>query len=401
LSRTEVIHENIFAGKMSTSVLWIEERLAILLMHWSFKKLPTSLHPTNCIFQQRGSMFEFIIIIICLIINALLAGSETAFIAVSRPDLRELVRQGNEKAKILYTLRENPERTLSVIQVGITFVGALAAAVGGAGAEETISPWLVAYFEINESFAEILAMLAVVIPLTYVSVVLGELVPKTFALRRPLYLAFKTSPWLHLISRLIDPIVSILEWSTKKIVHLFPAEHLVHEESLNQESSIELNVLSASSRQYVLNLFKIEKTTVKDVLVGWSEVIYIEDNQQLSQVENVILSSAHTRLPVVKNNEVIGIINAKEFLAFQKTGQTNWPTLIRQPIRIPSNMPVLSALQVMQENRAHMAIVYIGNTKIGIVTMEAIFEEIIGDIYDEEDDGTLKRILNSIHFKKR
>ena len=346
-------------------------------------------------------MFELIIIVICLIINALLAGSETAFIAVSRPALRELVKQGNEKAKILFSLRENPERTLSVIQIGITFVGALAAAVGGAGAEETITPWLVAHFGINESFAEILAMLAVVIPLTYVSVVLGELVPKTFALRRPLFLAFKTGPWLHLISRFIDPIVTVLEWSTKKIVNLFPAEHMVHEESSQQDSSIELNVLSAPNRQYVLNIFKIEKTTVKEVLVGWSEVTYVEDSQTLEQVESIIISSAHTRLPVIKNNEVIGIINAKEFLAFQKTGQTNWLSLIRPPIRIPINMPMLSALQVMQEKRAHMAIVYSGNAKVGLVTMEAIFEEIIGDIYDEEDDGTLKRILNSIHFKKR
>jgi putative hemolysin len=346
-------------------------------------------------------MLELIVIIICLIINAVLAGSETAFIAVSRPSLRELIRQGNEKAKILYSLRENPERTLSVIQVGITFVGALAAAVGGAGAEETITPWLIAHFGINDSFAEILAMLTIVIPLTYVSVVLGELVPKTFALRRPLFLAFKTGPWLNLIGRFIDPIVTALEWSTKKIVNLFPAEHMVHEESSPQESPIELNVLSAPNREYVLNIFKIEKTTVKEVLVEWSEVTYVEDSQTLEQVESIIISSAHTRLPVIKNNEVTGIINAKEFLAFQKTGQTNWISLIRPPIRIPINMPMLSALQVMQENRAHMAIVYSGNTKVGLVTMEAIFEEIIGDIYDEEDDGTLKRILNSIHFKKR
>jgi putative hemolysin len=346
-------------------------------------------------------MFELIIIIICLVINAFLAGSETAFIAVSRPALRELIKKGDEKAKLLLSLRENPERTLSVIQVGITFVGALAAAVGGAGAEETITPWLVTNLGVNESLAEILAMLTIVIPLTYVSVVLGELVPKTFALRRPLFLAFKTGPWLHLMSRFINPIVSFLEWSTKKIVDLFPKEHMVHEESLKQESSIELNVLSAPNRQYVLNIFKIEKTTVKEVLVEWSEVIYVEDSQTLEQVESIIISSAHTRLPVVKNNEVLGIINAKEFLAFQKTGQKDWLSLVRSLIKIPDNMPMLSALQIMQEKRAHMALVYRGNMRIGIVTMEAIFEEIIGDIYDEEDDGTLTRILNSIHFKKR
>jgi putative hemolysin len=345
-------------------------------------------------------MFELVFIIICLIINAVLAASETAFIAVSRPALRELARQGNEKAKMLFSLRENPERTLSVIQVGITFVGALAAAIGGAGAEETITPWLAVHFGIGESIAEILAMLIVVIPLTYVSVVLGELVPKTFALRRPLFLAFKTGPWLQLISRFIDPIVNLLEWSTKKIVNLFPAEHMV-EESGQHESPIELSALAAPNRQYVLNIFKIEKTTVKEVIVEWPEVTFVEDYQGIEQVESIIISSAHTRLPVIRRNEVIGIINAKEFLAFQKTGQKNWLSLVRPPIRVSNNIPMLSALQLMQEKKAHMAIVYNGNSKAGIVTMEAIFEEIIGDIYDEEDDGTLKRILNSIHFKKR
>lgn len=345
-------------------------------------------------------MFELIIIIICLFLNALLAGTETAFIAVSRPTLREMAKQGNEKAKLLLFLRETPERTLSIIQIGITFVGILAAAVGGAGAEDQITPLLIHHFGLHGTLAKILAMLMVVIPLTYVSVVLGELVPKTIALRRPFFLASQSAPWLHLISRFINPIVTLLAKSTRKIIDLFPKQHIKSEE-YTQETSIELDMLSAPHRQYVLNIFKIEKTTVNQILVAWPEVTYVEDTQTIEQVENIIISSGHTRLPVVKNNEVIGIVNTKEFLAFQKTGQTNWVSLIRPPIKLTDNTPILSALQIMQEKRAHMAIVYKGTARVGIVTMEAIFEEIIGDIYDEDDDGSLKRILESIHFKKR
>ena len=113
----------------------------------------------------------------------------------------------------------------------------------------------------------------------------------------------------------------------------------------------------------------------------------------------MIISSAHTRLPVVKNNEVIGLLNAKEFLAFQKTGQTNWQSLLRPACNIDLNIPILSVLRLMQEKRIHMAIVYNGRNKVGIVTMEAIFEEIVGDIYDEDDDGVLSRILSSASFK--
>lgn len=346
-------------------------------------------------------MIEIFAIIICLLVNAVLAGSETAFIAVSRASLKELAKKGNEEAKVLLLLRENPERTLSVIQIGITFVGVLAAAVGGAGAEEVMVPWIVSLLGISEALAEIFSILIVVVPLTYVSVVIGELVPKTFALRRPLFLASKAAPWLHSVGRALNPIVTSFEWSTKKIVNLFPKKHAVQEEPHQSEISAEINILSPKNRQYVINILKIEKTKVGEIMVPWDEVIYAEIGQSVEQVEQLIITSGHTRLPVVKNNEVIGIINAKEFLAYQKTGGNDWSSLTRQTIKISDKTLILSALQLMQEKRAHMVIVYGGTSKIGIITMEAIFEEIIGDIYDEDDDGTLKKILDSIHFKKR
>lgn len=344
-------------------------------------------------------MIELFIIFICLIINAFLAGSETALIAVNKPTLRELVRQGDQKAKQLLLLRENPERTLSIIQVGITFVGAFAAAIGGAGAEEWISPWIVRTFQFNEFFAEFISLVIVVIPLTYISVVIGELVPKTLALRRPLFIASLAAPWLQKISTLISPVITLFEWSTKRILDSFPQKHVVSEEHSQESPSLELNVLSAPNRQYVFNILKIEKTTLKEIFLNWSEVIFLEEYQTPEQIEHTIISSGHTRLPVVRNDEVIGILNAKEFLAFQKTGQMNWQALLRPAYNIDVNVPILSTLRLMQEKRIHMAIVYNDKIKLGIVTMEAIFEEIVGDIYDEEDDGTLSRILNSISFK--
>jgi putative hemolysin len=344
-------------------------------------------------------MIEIFIIITCLIINALLAGSETAFIAVSKPTLRELAKQGDVKAAQLLYLRENPERTLSTIQVGITFVGAFAAAIGGAGAEEIISPWITATFQINEFIAEIIALIIVVMPITYISVVIGELVPKTIALRRPLFIATRAAPWLQKGSVLISPVITLFEWSTKKILNSFPQKHVISEDHTQESPLVELNILSAPNRQYVFNILKIEKTLVKEILVSWSEVTYLEESQTQEQIENTIISSGHTRLPVVRNNDVIGILNAKEFLAFQKTGETNWQSIMRPVYAIDVHMPILSALRLMQEKRIHMAIVYEGTNKVGLVTMEAIFEEIVGDIYDEEDDGTLKGILASIAFK--
>ncbi len=164
---------------------------------------------------------EFVVVLACLVINAVLACIEMAFVSVGRPMLRQLAMTGNPDAKRLLTLRENPERTLSVLQIGITLVGVISAAVGGAGAEETLSPWLQARLQVTEPIAEIISILLVVVPITFLSVILGELVPKTVALKRPLSIALFSSRWLSLADAVLAPIVGIMEWMTKQILRIF------------------------------------------------------------------------------------------------------------------------------------------------------------------------------------
>lgn len=336
-------------------------------------------------------MIEVIIITICLIINGFLAGSETSFIALNRQTLRSLIKNGDEKAKLLLHLRETPERTLSVIQIGITFVGAFAAAIGGAGAEESISPWMIKNFGIGDMLAEIISIFLIVIPLTYASVVLGELVPKTLALRRPMFVARLTAPWLNFIGQCLRPIISIFETSTKKIIDLFPKKHTTSEEK--EAPSIE-DMLSPLNKQYIMNMVKIERTAIREIFLEWKEVAFIDVNSSLEDVETVLLTSGHTRLPIVKNGGVIGILNSKEFFAFIKTGKSEWASLCRQTVSVQETTTLLTALRLLQQEKAHLAIVYRGSIKTGIVTMEAIFEEIIGDIYDEDDDGAIQKILS-------
>lgn len=340
-------------------------------------------------------MLEITVIILCLMINAVLACSETSFIALNRQTLRSLIKNGDEKAKLLLHLRESPERTLSVIQIGITFVGAFAAAIGGAGAEESIAPWITENVGIGDTSAEILSILVVVIPLTYASVVLGELVPKTLALRRPMFIARSAAPWLHFISQCIGPIITIFELSTKKILNVFPKQHTASEE--DETPSIE-EMISPQNKQYIMNIVKIERTLIKEIFLNWKEVASIKESDSLAAVEKTLVTSGHTRLPIVKDGEVIGILNSKEFFAFAKTGKSDWVSLCRQTVSVQETTTLLTALRLLQQEKAHMAIVYKGSIKTGIITMEAIFEEIIGDIYDEDDDGTISKIVG---MKKR
>jgi putative hemolysin len=343
-------------------------------------------------------MIEAAIIVLCLLINALLAGAEMAFVAVSKPGLRELVRQGHKKAELLLRLREHPERTLSVIQIGITMVAALAGAVGGAVAEEILSPNLEVWLGITETTADTIAIGIVVLPLTYLTVVVGELVPKTLALKHALGFALKVAPWLSLSDTILGPLVTVLEWSTKQLLKVFtlwPKRSSVGEVRETSEDTVELGLLSRQHRQYVVNLVDLERKRVQDIYLPWEQVIAIDCNQSAQDVQTVVATSGHTRLPVLKGSTVAGVLNTKEFIALIAAGGENWSSLVRPVVEVQAKTPLLSGLKLLQDRRSHLGIVYAGLTRLGIVTLEDILEEVVGDIYDEDDEGTLRRILGS------
>jgi len=169
-------------------------------------------------------MVEVIVVLMCLVLNALLSLIEMAFVSVSKPELRQLSKGGHLGAARLLKLRENPERTLSVLQIGITIVGALSAAVGGSGAKESFVPYLVENNKMTVFSAEVIGILIVVVPITYLSVVVGELVPKTIALRYPMRIAMVGARWLVWAEWLLNPFVQMLERSTQFVLKiLFPS----------------------------------------------------------------------------------------------------------------------------------------------------------------------------------
>lgn len=331
--------------------------------------------------------------IICLAFNAVLAAFEIAFVTVPRSKLKELAKNGNSSAKTLLELRQSPERTLSVIQVGITMVGALAAAVGGAEAQENFAPTIATLFSISLSTAEGIALLLIVVPWTMLTVVFGELVPKTLALRNPQRIGLASAKTLLWLDRAFLPIVNFLEWATKRVLKmLFPKSRVIDEATLALET-VELGSLSHQARQYVLNLVALEKKRVGHVYLPWTQVDYLLKDNALEDVETMVVRSGHTRLPVVDDGQVVGVINTKELLSLIKAGEKDWTTIIRPISRVNEQSSLLMTLRQMQEKRSHLSAVYHGEKLKGIVTMEDILEEVIGEVYDEDDDDALKRIL--------
>lgn len=322
---------------------------------------------------------------LCLALNALLSAIEMAFVSVGKTKLRELARKGNREASRVLVLRDNPERSFSVLQIGITLVGVLAAAMGGIGAEKAFRPILQGRFSLGETAAQVIIILLVTVPYTYLSVVIGELVPKSIALRNPTWIILKTSRILGGLDQIFSPVVTLLELSTRWILRLVRIPRF--SESTNvREESLDLESLTQQHREYVINLFDIRGKNVRDVMVAWSEVITLDWDLSFATVANILHRARCTRAPVLKDGKVHGIFNAKAWRLHHGADELNWQDGIRPILRLDAEESLIGALQHMQNERRPFALIEKGDQEIGILTMEDIFAEIVGDIFDEEEE---------------
>lgn len=342
-------------------------------------------------------MLEIFVVAFSILANAVLSGLEMAFVTVSKGHLKKLAAEGSNAALRVLSLKANPERTLSVLQVGITLVGAISAAVSGASAEEHLSPFFMATFSIGEELAESLSIAVVVLPLTFVSVVIGELVPKSIALRFPVKLALAGGLLLMILDRVFAPFVVIFEYSTKFITQILFAKFQT-KENVDTTQEVDLDNLNETHKQYVFNLIGVDKKRVKDVMVPWDEVTKINIGDHTHDVLEVIRNHKHTRLPVMNEDKVEGLLFSKEFIAEPELANLDWRTLLREVEYFAPNEPIINALKKLQQRRGKMGVIRSGTTLLGIITMEDIFEEIVGDIYDESDET--QQLLSS-NFKIR
>lgn len=328
-------------------------------------------------------------------LNAMLSCIEMAFITVSKAHIKRLSEAGHRAAKRVLLLKSNPERTLSVLQIGITLVGAISAAISGITADEHLSPYFMSTLGFSEENANYLSIAVIALPLTYLSVVVGELVPKSIALRFPLRIALAGGYFLIFLEKIFRPFVYMLETSTKFLTRYIFAK-FKPESAINSTGDVDLANLTDDHKQYIFNLLNVDKRSVKDVMVPWDEVtkLYINDHQH--EVLNKIKMARHTRMPVLdENDEVVGLLHAKEFVSESEISKLDWKQLIRSVPTLSPKESILSALKKLQNKKSHLALIKDGKTVTGIVTMEDIFEEVVGDIYDEADDPSTLLSVNS------
>ncbi len=330
-------------------------------------------------------MTELLVVLVCLFLNAILSCLEMAFVTVSRPHIKQLAQKGSHAAKLVLTLKNNPERVLSVIQIGITLVGIISAAVGGAGASDYLEPLFVDKFGLTEDTAEALSIAVIAIPLTYFSVIIGELVPKSLALRYPVKFALLGGKILIALDKIFSPLIFLLEIPTKFVAR-FIFSHFKSETTVDVSKEVDLDQLTDTHKQYVFNLLDIDKRTLTDLMVPWEEVSTIDISEHYFAVLEHIRTYRHTRLPVMKDGKVIGLLLAKEFTAEPEITKLDWTELVRPILKLRPHDRTLGALKQIQTYSSHLAVIEKDGQPIGVVTLEDIFEEIVGEIYDEEDN---------------
>jgi putative hemolysin len=340
---------------------------------------------------------EILIILLLILANGFFSSSEIALISARRSRIKQLSQKGHKKARLVNKLQEKPDVFLATVQVGITLMGTLASVVGGAKVVDHLKIWIekIPSQPIQNS-SESVAIAIVVIILTYLLLVLGELVPKYLALAFPERVAFRTVGPVHALSNLAFFIVKLLSGSSRFLVSPFikgiPKESgFVTDEELKfivSEGKTK-GVFDQTEEQLIRRALEFTDTTVRNAMTPRTEIIALDMKAGQQQIIRSMTEEGFSRIPVYKDNldRIVGIIYAKDIINLLENRELIiLEDIIRKPYFVPDSMKIWELLKVFQKKQVHMAIVLdeFGGTA-GLITLEDILEEIVGEIRDEYD----------------
>ena len=343
---------------------------------------------------------EILIVFLLIILNGVFALSEMAVVSSRRARLQQRINDGDLSAKTALHLAENPNTFLSTVQIGITLIGVLAGAVGGAAIAEPLAAW------INDvpwlaDYASSIALGSVVLVITSLSLVLGELVPKRLALHNPERAASVIAGPMLFVSRLFSPLVRLLGASTDLILRLLGVKPglelpVTEEELLVQlDQGTQAGVFGEVEQDMVEGVFRLHDRRVFSLMTPRSEIVWLDVNDSPEEIRKVIEESQFSQFPVCEDSldTVIGIIKARDLLIESLRGESLRLQLNLQPVMyVPETAHASRALEIFKAGEAEMLIVVdeFGSVE-GLLTISDILEEIVGDIQDGEPQATQRQ----------
>jgi len=346
---------------------------------------------------------DILIILLLILINGFFVGAEIAFVSVRRTRLDELAEAGDRRAKRAQKLMRDPGRFLAVIQVAITFLGALASAVAAVSIVTVVAEPLRGIALIADQ-ADTIALLLVTFIVSVVSIVLGELIPKGFALANPDRIALTVSGPITLFAKIVSPLVAVLVLLTKIISKPFgidptrTPELSAAEIRLIVEQGSQQGVLEAEEEQMISAVMSLSDSKLHEVMVPRIDIVAIDQEASFDDAVTLVLTEGHSRTPLYKESvdHIVGILYAKDLLRIIAAGgpRPRLRDIMRPALFVPESQAVDDLLNELQRRRVHMAIVLdeYGGTA-GLVTIEDLLEEIVGEIQDEFDEEEPMKVI--------
>ena len=341
-------------------------------------------------------LIELLIILALILLNAVFVAAEIALVTVRRTRIDQLVDEGNGAADRVKRLISQPGRFLAVIQLGITFIGFLAAAFAGVSLTVELDR-LLGTIEPLKPYSGAIALVVVTALLSFVTIIFGELVPKSLALAHPERYSLLLAGPVDLVGRVLNPIVWVLTQVTNGVNRVLGVKDVVQNQISTEELKLlverggEQGVLEAEEEQMITAVIELGDRRVHEVMVPRIAMAAMPVGATFDEAIETIVEHGHSRIPVYEEtvDEIIGILYAKDLLPFLRASTGPRPDireLLRTPVYIPESMTVDDLLHEFQRRKVHIAIVLdeYGGTA-GLVTIEDLLEEIVGEIQDEYD----------------
>ena len=334
---------------------------------------------------------SFLIVLIFILIGGFFASAELALVSLREGQVQRLSTRGR-RGRRLAIVAANPNRFLAAGQVGVTLAGFISAGFGGAEIAPMIAPYLVDW-GMSESWAGTVSFIAVTVVIAYLSLVLGELVPKRLALQRVEKVALASAGTIDVIAKIFRPFIALLSVSTNTIMRVFGGDPHAAKEQISGEELRDLVAahedLSVEERELIDDVFAAGDRELREVMIPRTEVEFLDASMPIFKAVKAVADQPHSRYPVIRDSmdDIVGFVHVRDILAPDLAERSiRVGEMVRPMTAFPGTKGVLSTLTEMRRLRQHLAIVEdeYGGTA-GIVTLEDLVEELIGDIKDEYD----------------
>jgi putative hemolysin len=348
---------------------------------------------------------EIIVILLLILANGFFSGSELAIISARKSTIARLIAEGNSKAKVVDKLQNDPHRFLATVQIGVTVVGSLASAVGGVTAIEYVKPLLdsAPYALIREA-SEPIAIALVVALVSYFSLILGELAPKTIGLQFADRMSLAVAKPINALATIGGMAVKFLTLSNRAVLALFGVKPTSSQEFVTREELLhtlneggETGALTEHEHKVIENMLDFSHTQVSEVMVPRTRMVALDLDSPRDVFFQIVRENMYTRYPVYRNtiDDIVGFIHSKDLFLHPRIDSPEFTLdeIVRPPLYVPESKRASDLLREMQRKRMQMALVvdeYGGIS--GLVTTEDLLEELVGEIEDEHDAGEMRRV---------